>query len=85
MIDGCTITKDGVRKGIERMTELIDSDDTWLGRWVVIKRMIKLKNNPHDYPLNDFTDPMPEKYKVTINVPKGMGKNIEVDIKENKQ
>lgn len=85
MIDGCTITKDGVRKGIERMAELIDNDDTWLGRWVVIKRMIKLKNNPHDYPLSDFTDPMPEKYKVTISVPKGMGKNIEVDVKENKQ
>lgn len=84
-LDGCKFTKDGVRKGIEKMAGLIESDDMWLGRWIVIKRMIKLKQNPHDYPLSDNMNPMPEKYKLVLHVPKGMGENIDIDIKESEQ
>lgn len=84
-LDGCRFTADGVRKGLERMNELIENDNQWLGRWIMVKRMIKLKENPHDYPLSDNCDPMPQKYKLTLHLPKGVAvDDVEVEVKEKK-
>lgn len=81
-IDGCKFTLDGVRKSTEKMGDMIENDLTWRNRWVVIKRMIKLWQNPHDYPLSDNADQLPQKYKLTLHVPKEMKDGVEVEIKE---
>lgn len=80
ILDGCKFTSESVRTGIFKIQQLIEEDDTWKGRWLIIKRMIKLWRNPHDYYDSDNSNPMPMKYKVTMRVPQ----NIEVEIKKEK-
>ena len=83
-IDGCRFTKDGIRKGIEKMNELINTENVWMGRWMAIKRMIKLKANPHDYYENDFSNPMPQKYKLLMQIPRELKDKIVIEVKNEK-
>lgn len=82
MLGGCKFTKDGIRKGCEKMNVLIETDDAWLKRWIVIKRMIKFKREPLSYQESDNANPMPKKYKVMVTMPDELKDKIDVVFKE---
>lgn len=82
VLSGCRFTKDGIRKGIEMMSSMIESDPLWTGRWIITKKMIKLLQDPHSYQINDFSAPMPQKYKLSLSIPKEWKENVEIEIKE---
>lgn len=81
-IEGCKFSADTVRKACEKMMTLIDVDDVWKGRWINVKRFIRLKDNPHSYPTPDNSKMFPEKYKLMLHVPKEIIDKIEIEIKE---
>lgn len=82
MLGGCRFSPRAVGFGITKMGRMIDSEDVWKGRWMVIKRMIKLSQDPMSYYENDFSNPMPEKYKLMLRVPKSIKDKVEVVIQE---
>lgn len=82
--DGNKFTSQNVGIGISKMTKMVGMEQSWRNKWKVIKHFIKLREDPHSYHINDFSNPMPTKYKLSLNVPKGMKNNLEIEIKEEK-
>lgn len=81
VLDGCRFTAETVRLSCSKIYTLIEENDMWRGRWLVTKRMIRLWQDPHDYYESDNVNPMPQKYKIFLRVPK----NAEVEIKKDKE
>ena len=81
-IEGCRFSPDTVRKACEKITELINADPHWKGRWINVKRFIRLKDDPHSYQMSDNANPFPQKYKLMLHVPKEIKDQIEIEIKE---
>lgn len=82
MICGNRFSSRAVGAGITKMNGMIDTNDEWKQRWMVIKRMVKLKEDPMSYYENDFSNPNPQKYKIMLQVPKALKGRVEVSIKE---
>lgn len=82
--DGCRFSGQNIGIGISKMNKMIGTEYEWKRRWKIIKHFIDLKEDPESYHENDFSNPMSMKYKLSLNVPKGMKKNIEVEVKEDK-
>ncbi len=83
-LDGHRFTPESIGVCITKISALIEEDSVWKRRWVMTKRMIRLLQDPHDYQHSDFTNPMPMKYKLLLQVPKGESKNIEIEVVEQK-
>lgn len=83
-IDGHCFNKDGIGIAITKISSVLETDALWRKRWIMIRRMIRLLCDAHDYPLSDFANPMPQKYKIYLQVPKGDKDNFEVEITEAK-
>lgn len=81
MLGGSRFTKDAIRKGCEKMSSLIDTNKMWRGRWAVIRRMTAILKDPHDYYCGDFANPLPEKYKLTLSVPKEIKDRVQIEVK----
>ena len=81
-IEGCRFSHDTVRKACEKMKELINSDPHWKGRWINVRRFIRLKDDPHSCQMSDTANPFPQKYKLMLHVPIEIKDQIEIEIKE---
>lgn len=81
-IDGCRFSPDTVRKACEKMADLINVDPQWKGRWINVKRFIRLKEDPLSYQVPDNVSVMPQKYKLMLHVPREIKDQIEIEIKE---
>lgn len=79
--DGCKFTSQNVGIGISKMMRMIGQEPEWRKRWKLVKHLIDLKEDPNSYHQNDFTNPSPQKYKLSLNVPKEIKNNIEIEIK----
>ena len=82
--DGCKFSSQNIGIGISKMTKMIALESEWRKKWRIVKHLIDLKKDPNSYHQNDFTNEMPQKYKLSLNVPKGMKKNVEIEVKEEK-
>lgn len=82
-LDGHSFTPENVGVCISKMSSLIETDDAWKRRWLLTKRMVRLLYDPHDYALSDFAYNS-QRYKLMLQVPKGMKGNIEIEITEEK-
>lgn len=80
--DGCKFSSQNIGIGISKMTKMIGMEKEWRKRWMLVKHLIDLREDPHGYHQNDFTNPMPQKYKLSLRVPKELKDNIEIEIKE---
>ena len=82
VFDGYKFTGNNIGLGISAMTKKIGLEKTWKDKWLVVKRFIDTYKDPMAYHVNDFCNPMPMKYKFTLNVPKGLKDNITIEVKE---
>lgn len=82
VFDGYRFTGNNIGLGISSMTKKIGLEKTWKDRWLVIKRFIDTYKDPMAYHVNDFCHPNPQKYKFTLNVPKGLKDKVSIEIKE---
>ena len=80
--EGCAFSPDAVRKACEKIAELINSDMQWKGRWINVKRFIRLKEEMDESLNPDNSDPFSQKHKLTLYVPKEIRDKIEIEIKE---
>lgn len=80
-LDGHAFAAAGIGMCITKMSNLIEQDDVWKRRWVVTRRMMRLLGDPHDYQLSDFAYNS-QKYKLLLQVPKGEGNRVEVNVEE---
>ena len=82
--DGCRFGGQTVGVGISKMARMISTEPKWNKCWKLVKHMIDLHVDPHSYHQNDFTNPLPQKYKVSLRVPRELKDKIEVEIKTDK-
>lgn len=85
-LDGHAFSPESIAISIPKMTELIENDSVWKRRWVIVRRMLNLLQDPQNYNVSDFTNPSPQKYKILLQVPSGTRDDFEVSVVEsNKQ
>lgn len=59
--------------GYNKMSALIQSDPLWEKRWSIIKRIIKLRENPNEKKVDNT---------ITINIPKHLSDTLTIKIQE---
>lgn len=81
-LSGREFTSAGVRKGCEKIADLIEKNKMWQTRYAVARKFLNLINNPHDYFISDFANPLPQRYKLRLSVPKELKKSITIEVEE---
>lgn len=66
-------TKDGIRKGVSKMSNLIDFDYTWKKKWLVVKQFISMLKDE---------EKETKKHKISILVPRELTNKVQIEIKE---
>jgi len=61
-------TKYAVIKGVEKMSQMIESEQVWNKRWAVVKRIIKLREQGNEYIDNTIVVQVPRDIKNKINI-----------------
>lgn len=64
-------TRSAIGMGIRRMSELITNDPLWNKRWIIIKRIIKLRDN------EEIAEGV-----ITINIPRKLREHVKIEIKD---
>lgn len=72
--DGYKYTKDAIRKAVEKMGSIINTERKWQNRWVLVRKMINTWDDAQHIEYKNLE----KKYKVKISVPKEIKDNIEV-------
>ena len=65
-IGGHVFNTRSVAAGIEKMAHIIETEDVWLKRWTIIKKIIKLWKNKEEVENNEITVTIPKNWKVKI-------------------
>lgn len=65
-IGGHVFNTRSVAAGIEKMAHIIETEDVWLKRWTIIKKIIKLWKSKEEVENNEITITIPKNWKVKI-------------------
>ena len=82
MMDGRRFTSANIGIGITKMVKMTSVQGMWRDRFAVVKKFIRLKEDPMSYKVSDFCNPLPERYKLTLKMPKALKDKVEIDVRE---
>lgn len=70
---GKRFSTQGIAAGVNKMSQLVESEPIWKKRWTIIKRIIKLREQESEVKVDNT---------ITINIPKDLRDRINISIKE---
>ena len=74
---GLDYSNDGIRKGVAKMSNLIDYEQTWKKKWAVVKQFIISIDETVQDNATWFS-----KHKIVVGIPKELINKIQIEIKE---